>query len=69
MNHQPNQEIKASDAPLPRSLMLALARNMHAMQDYAHLSAAGRERLIAMAQAARSQEEVSALLQNLTQFF
>ena len=68
MNHQPNQE-KTSDAPLPRPLMLALARNMHAMQDYARLSEAGRERLIAMTQAAQSPEEVSALLQNLTQFF
>ena len=69
MNHQPNQETKESDVPLPRPLMLALARNMHAMQDYARLSEAGRERLIAMTQAAQSPEEVSALLQNLTLFF
>ena len=67
MNHQTNIS-EESPAPLPRRLMLALAGNMHAMQDYARLSEAGRERLITLALAANSQEEVTALVQNLSQF-
>jgi hypothetical protein len=67
MNHQSSLETKP-DAPLPRPLMLALAKNMHAMQEYARLSDAGRERLVELSRTATSQEEVAALLQNLRQF-
>ena len=67
MNHQPSKQTRP-DAPLPRPLMLALAKNMHAMQEYARLSDAGRERLVELSRTATSQEEVAALLQNLTQF-
>ena len=66
MNHQ-TSNLQDPTAPLPRPLMLALARNMHAMEDYARLSDAGRDRLIELAGAAKSQEEVAALLQNMTQ--
>ncbi|MBQ2806359.1 MAG: hypothetical protein IJF08_04850 [Clostridia bacterium] len=67
MNYQTNHSPESS-TPLPRPLMLALARNMHAMQDYAKLSDAGRDRLIALARTAKSQQEIAALLQNLAQF-
>ncbi len=67
MNHLTNNPQES--VPLPRPLMLAFARNMHAMQDYARLSDAGRERLITLARAAKSQDEVTTLIQNMTQFF
>jgi len=57
-----------SDTPLPTGLMMALAQNMHAMEDYAKLSDAGRQRLIDQAAATHSREDMQALVQNIGQF-
>lgn len=57
-----------SDTPLPTGLMMALAQNMHAMQDFAKLSTVGRQRLIDQAAATHSREDMQALVRNIGQF-
>ena len=57
-----------SDTPLPTGLMMALAQNMHAMEDYAKLSDQGRQRLIDQAAATHSREDMQTLVQNIGQF-
>jgi hypothetical protein len=57
-----------SDTPLPTGLIMALAQNMHAMEDYAKLSDAGRQRLIDQAASTHSREEMQALVRNISQF-
>jgi hypothetical protein len=47
---------------------MALAQNMHAMEDYAKLSDAGRRRLIDQAASTHSREEMQALVRNISQF-
>ena len=50
---------------LPRGLLLALAQNMHAMEQFASLGEAGRARLIERAEAAHSSEELRSLVRNM----
>jgi hypothetical protein len=57
------------DGRLPLGLMMALAQNMHVMQDYAKLSDVGRARLIDQATRVHSREEMQALVRNMNQFF
>lgn len=57
-----------SDTPLPTGLMMALAQNMHAMQDFAQLSDAGRQQLIDKAASTHSREEMQSLVRNIHQF-
>ena len=57
-----------SDTPLPTGLMMALAQNMHAMEDFARLSDKGRQQLIEQATATHSREDMQALVRNISQF-
>ena len=57
-----------SDTPLPTGLMMALAQNMHAMEDFAKLSDQGRQRLIDQAASTHSREDMQALVRNIGQF-
>lgn len=57
-----------SETQLPTGLMMALAQNMHVMEDYAKLSDAAREELIKQASRVQSREEMQALVRNLGQF-
>ncbi len=53
---------------LPSNLLLALAQNMHAMQDFARLSPEGREKLIARAESVASKEQLRAMIGDLSEF-
>ena len=68
MNDAINRMSNPSDTPLPTGLMMALAQNMHAMEDYAKLSDAGRKRLIEQAATTHSREEMNTLVRNIAQF-
>ena len=71
MNDPTNEPLNLStpgDAPLPTGLMMALAQNMHAMEDYARLSEQGRKRLIEQAASIHSREEMQELVRRMRQF-
>ena len=68
MNDTINRMSNPSDTPLPTGLMMALAQNMHALEDYAKLSNEGRRRLIEQAAATHSREEMNDLVRNIAQF-
>lgn len=62
------QTSDGQEARLPTGLMMALAQNMHALEDYAALSDEGRTRLIERAAATHSREEMNALVRDIAQF-
>ena len=62
------QRDSPDQAPLPLGLMMALAQNMHAMEDYARLSEQGRKRLIEQAASIHSREEMQELVRSMRQF-
>ena len=69
MNTNDNTQQNSPDqAPLPLGLMMALAQNMHAMEDYARLSEQGRKRLIEQAASIHSREEMQELVRSMRQF-
>ena len=53
---------------LPTGLILALAQNMHAMEQYASLGEQGRRKLIEQASRVHSRAEMQALVQSMTKF-
>ena len=53
---------------LPTGLMVALAQNMHVLEDYAALDDTGRARLIERASNTHSAKEMQALVRDLAQF-
>ena len=57
---------RSQDDRLPRGLLLALAQNMRAMEQYASLDESGRARLIERAAAAQSQKEMQALISDMS---
>ena len=59
---------RGEDDRLPTGLMMALAQNMHAMEQYAALGEDGRARLIERAANTHSQSEMQALVRNMEQF-
>lgn len=53
---------------LPTGFLMALAQNMHAMEQYAALGEDGRARLLERATNVHSQAEMQALVKDLAQF-
>lgn len=67
--HTQHPVTSEGEGRLPLGLMMALAQNMHVMQDYTKLSDVGRARLIDQATRVHSREEMQALVRNMNQFF
>ncbi len=63
-----DHEQASSDGKLPTGLMMALAQNMHAMEQYAALGEAGRAELIEQASNVHSKAEMQALVQDMSKF-
>lgn len=62
------QAQRPQDDRLPRGLLLALAQNMRAMEQYASLGESGRARLVERAALAHSREEMRALVEHIGDF-
>ena len=65
---QRDSDVSPADRPLPQGLLMALAQNMQAMRQYAALSDAGREQLIARAALVHSREQMQSLVENMSEF-